>query len=505
MTTATTTLPTIAAAQTGAAEPEAAEHAAATVPPFAVTRPLAGARVIAAADVALLTAALLVAASGSTMAWPRTLAEVSSLTLSVGQLARLVAFAAMSAAAFWAAGLYDAMRVRRRAGEVARIIFATTAVAAFAPLFLTDAQTASISSGAGINFWLMGTASVIVARTVRARVTRSAARCRRALIVGSGPHALRVCRDLSSDPATPYRVLGFVDTVSDTTVPRSRFVTRRTVGSLSDLESILVREHIDEVHVGLPIRSHYPQIQETIRVCERVGVKLMYRADVFDTVLARPQMDSSASRVALRVVTEGFTVAVKRAIDLVGAVTVLILASPVMIAAAIAIKLTSEGPVIFGQERYGLNRRRFRMLKFRTMVQNAERLQAALESQNEAQGPVFKIARDPRITPIGRILRRTSIDELPQLFNVLKGDMSLIGPRPLPLRDVAKFTRTSDMRRFSVRPGLTGLWQVSGRSNLDFDSWIRFDLHYIDNWSLRLDFMILARTIPAVIRGTGAA
>jgi lipopolysaccharide/colanic/teichoic acid biosynthesis glycosyltransferase len=145
------------------------------------------------------------------------------------------------------------------------------------------------------------------------------------------------------------------------------------------------------------------------------------------------------------------------------------------------------------------------MLKFRTMVQNAERLQAALESQNEAQGPVFKIARDPRITRIGRILRRTSIDELPQLFNVLKGDMSLIGPRPLPLRDVAKFTRTSDMRRFSVRPGLTGLWQVSGRSTLDFDSWIRFDLHYIDNWSLRLDAIILARTIPAVIRGTGAA
>ena len=506
MTTATTTLPTIAAAQTGAAEPETAENAvSATVPPFAFTRPLAGARTIAVTDVALVTVALLVAASGSTMTWPRTFAEVSSLTMSVGQLVRLIAFATLSAAVFWAAGLYDATRIRRRTGEIARIVFATTAVTGFAPLFLTDVQAASIDSVTGINFWLMGAGSVIVARTVRARVTRSAARCRRALIVGSGPHALRVCRDLSSDPATPYRVLGFVDTLSDNTVPRSRFVTRRTVGSLSELESILVREHIDEVHVGLPIRSHYPQIQETIRVCERVGVKLMYRADVFDTVLARPQIDSSARRVALRVVTEGFPVAIKRAIDLVGAVVVLVLASPVMIAAAIAIKLTSEGPVIFGQERYGLNRRRFRMLKFRTMVQNAERLQAALESQNEAQGPVFKIARDPRVTPIGRILRRTSIDELPQLFNVLKGDMSLIGPRPLPLRDVAKFTRTSDMRRFSVRPGLTGLWQVNGRSMLDFDTWIRFDLHYIDNWSLRLDFMILARTIPAVIRGTGAA
>jgi lipopolysaccharide/colanic/teichoic acid biosynthesis glycosyltransferase len=145
------------------------------------------------------------------------------------------------------------------------------------------------------------------------------------------------------------------------------------------------------------------------------------------------------------------------------------------------------------------------MLKFRTMVRDAERLQASLEARNEVQGPVFKIARDPRVTPLGRWLRRTSIDELPQLFNVLAGDMSLVGPRPLPLRDVAKFSRSADMRRFSVRPGLTGLWQVSGRSGLGFDRWIELDLHYIDHWSLVLDCTILARTIPAVIRGTGAA
>jgi exopolysaccharide biosynthesis polyprenyl glycosylphosphotransferase len=504
MTTATTTLPTLAGAQSADTD-AAAQTAAGALPPFALTRPLPGARVIAAIDVALLTGALLFAAAGSTMTWPESVSAFLSLTISVRHIVYLAAFAATTVTFFWAAGLYDATRVRRRTSEIGRVVFATTALTAIAPLFLTDGQAAAMDSDAGAEFWLVGVALVAAARTVRARVTRSAARCRRALIVGSGPHALRVCRDLSGDPATSYRVLGFVDTVNDTTGPRSRFVARRTVGTLDELESILVREHIDEVHVGLPIRSHYPQIQETIRVCERLGVKLMYRADVFDTVLARPQMDSSARRVALRVVTEGFPVVIKRAIDLVVATAVLIVASPLLVATAIAIKLTSDGPIIFGQERYGLNRRRFRMLKFRTMVPNAERLQAQLESQNEAQGPVFKIARDPRITRIGRILRRTSIDELPQLFNVLKGDMSLIGPRPLPLRDVAKFTRTSDMRRFSVRPGLTGLWQVSGRSTLDFDSWIRFDLHYIDNWSLRLDAIILARTIPAVIRGTGAA
>jgi lipopolysaccharide/colanic/teichoic acid biosynthesis glycosyltransferase len=145
------------------------------------------------------------------------------------------------------------------------------------------------------------------------------------------------------------------------------------------------------------------------------------------------------------------------------------------------------------------------MMKFRTMVRDAERLQAQVEALNEAEGPVFKIGNDPRLTPIGRWLRRTSIDELPQLFNVLAGDMSLVGPRPLPVRDVALITRSEDMRRFSVRPGVTGLWQISGRSNLGFDRWIALDLHYIDHWSLRLDAAILARTIPAVVRGTGAA
>ena len=505
MATATTTLPAIASAPSAANDAEANGTAGAAIPQFACARPLPGARTVAAADVALLTGALLFAIAETTPAWPQSLADLLSLSITVGRMAQLLGWTASIVTVFWVVGLYDATRVRRRAIEIMRVALATTAVTAITPLFLTAAQAASIDRTTVPTFWITGAAAVIAARAIRAHMTRSEARCRRALIVGSGPQAVRVCRDLSGDPTTPYRVLGFVDTVNDELLPRSRFVARRTVGSLDELESILVGEHVDEVHIGLPIRSQYPQIQETIRVCERVGVKLMYRADVFDTVLARPKMDASATRVALRVVTEGFSVAIKRAIDLAGASMLLIVLSPLILATAVAIKLTSEGPIVFGQERYGLNRRRFRMLKFRTMVQNAERLQAALEALNEAKGPVFKIARDPRITPLGRILRRTSIDELPQLFNVLKGDMSLIGPRPLPLRDVAKFTRTSDMRRFSVRPGLTGLWQVSGRSTLDFESWIRFDLHYIDNWSLRLDFMILVRTIPAVIRGTGAA
>src|SRR4029079_12772736 len=195
---------------------------------------------------------------------------------------------------------------------------------------------------------------------------------------------------------------------------------------------------------------------------------------------------------------------IKRAFDIVAATAALLLLSPLLLAVACAVKFSSPGPVLFSQERYGLNRRRFRMLKFRTMVPNAEALQPALESANEADGPVFKIADDPRITRLGRMLRRTSLDELPQLINVLRGEMSMVGPRPLPLRDVERFTRAADMRRFSVRPGLTCLWQISGRSTLTFGDWITLDLKYIDSWSLAQDLSILCRTVPAVMRGTGA-
>jgi exopolysaccharide biosynthesis polyprenyl glycosylphosphotransferase len=355
-------------------------------------------------------------------------------------------------------------------------------------------------------FWAGSFVAVAVARTTRVCVTRAASRCRSALIVGSGPHAVRICRELSTDPQTRYRVLGFVDTSAD---PRSPFVMRRTLGALDTLEAILVRDHVDEVHVGLPVKSHDPQIQETIRICERIGVKVVYGADIFDTERARVRVDHASgptARVELQVVAEGIPLVIKRGVDVVGAALALIVFGPLMIATAVAIKLTSPGPLIFAQERYGLNRSRFHMLKFRTMVQDAERLQASLEARNEVQGgPMFKMAFDPRVTTLGRWLRRTSIDELPQLFNVLVGKMSLVGPRPLPLRDVARFTRSADMRRFSVRPGLTGLWQVSGRSALRSDAWITLDLHYIDHWSLGLDFATLARTIPAVLRRTGAA
>jgi lipopolysaccharide/colanic/teichoic acid biosynthesis glycosyltransferase len=178
--------------------------------------------------------------------------------------------------------------------------------------------------------------------------------------------------------------------------------------------------------------------------------------------------------------------------------------APLFATVVLLIKLTSPGPIFFLQDRVGYNKRTFRICKFRTMVPNAEKLMANLEKMNEASGPVFKIKDDPRITSVGKFLRRTSIDELPQLINVLKADMSLVGPRPLPIRDYQGFNEDWQRRRFSVKPGITCLWQVNGRSSITFDEWMRLDLQYMDEWSLWLDMKILARTIPAVLKGSGA-
>jgi exopolysaccharide biosynthesis polyprenyl glycosylphosphotransferase len=196
---------------------------------------------------------------------------------------------------------------------------------------------------------------------------------------------------------------------------------------------------------------------------------------------------------------------VKRIFDIIFASILLITLLPILVVSAIAIKLSSPGPVMFIQERVGFGKRIFRMYKFRTMFVNAEKQQADLLELNEASGPVFKINNDPRITTIGKYLRKFSIDELPQLVNVVKGDMSIVGPRPLPVRDYRGFSQDWHRRRFSVRPGITCLWQVNGRSKIQFEDWMKLDMEYIDRWSLWLDLKILIKTIPAVFKGIGAA
>ncbi len=326
-------------------------------------------------------------------------------------------------------------------------------------------------------------------------------RDRRVIIVGTGLRARSLCERLRSHPDCRYHVVGFVDSAP---VEGSYAVLGRT----DHLESILMRQAVDEVILALPVRSKYDEMQRAIDACERVGVQSTYSADLFSTQVTK--RCSIATRdptsVALHMIHNRKAGQVlKRVLDVVGAGLALLFLFPLMIVVGLATKFSSDGPILFCQERFGLNRRTFLMYKFRSMVQDAELKQQHLEHLNETDGPVFKIRNDPRITPLGRFLRRTSIDELPQLFNVLLGDMSLVGPRPLPTRDVIRFAEGRLMRRFSVRPGLTGLWQVSGRSNTTFDHWIKLDLEYIDRWSPGLDIVILARTLPAVFRGKGAA
>jgi exopolysaccharide biosynthesis polyprenyl glycosylphosphotransferase len=249
-------------------------------------------------------------------------------------------------------------------------------------------------------------------------------------------------------------------------------------------------------------------VEEAIRACELEGVEALLLADFFKTQISRTSLDDFSGQPVL-VFHSGpdnaWARLMKQVMDFLGAVVLLPLFLPVIAVAAVVIKLTSKGPIFFKQERAGLNGKPFVMYKLRTMVTNAEQLKQELAQLNEMSGPVFKVTNDPRITKVGGFLRKWSIDEFPQIFNVLRLEMSLVGPRPLPVDEVARFDDVAHRRRLSVRPGLTCLWQVSGRNDIkDFAEWVRLDLLYIDTWTLWLDISILWRTIWVVLRGSGA-
>lgn len=270
----------------------------------------------------------------------------------------------------------------------------------------------------------------------------------------------------------------------------------------------LLHEHSANAVVVSPRNTLFGTIEEAIHACELEGIEVWLFADFFKTRLAQTTVDELGGRPMLVFATgprASWHSVAKGVLDFVGALVLIIATLPLMLAAAIAVKVSSHGPVLFCQRRAGLNGRPFSMLKFRSMVTNAEQLKQELAVLNEMSGPVFKVTNDPRVTRVGRWLRKWSLDELPQLFNVLRGEMSLVGPRPLPLDEVARFDDPAHRRRLSVKPGLTCLWQVSGRNDVrDFSEWVRLDLEYIDNWSIWLDVEILIRTVPAVFSGAGA-
>ncbi len=339
------------------------------------------------------------------------------------------------------------------------------------------------------------------------RVRRRGYNYRQILIIGGNERARHLVDLMVSQGWHGYKLAGLLDDDPD----RAKYLADYNVpylGRLDELENVLLSHVIDEVYVCLPVRAYYEKITSMAHLCEGIGMPIRMIADLFPLRIAtsRVKQFGDIPLLSLSAVPEAeIQLFLKRTIDIVISLLFLVcVASWLFPIIALLIKLDSKGPVFFLQERVGLNQRRFKMIKFRSMVADAEERKRLLEQMNEADGPVFKIRRDPRVTRVGRWLRKYSIDEMPQFINVFLGHMSLVGPRPPIPEEVAKYT-WDQRRRLSVRPGLTGLQQVSGRSDLSFDQWVELDLAYIDNWSLMLDFRILLRTFEAVVLARGAA
>jgi exopolysaccharide biosynthesis polyprenyl glycosylphosphotransferase len=344
----------------------------------------------------------------------------------------------------------------------------------------------------GLNsFVLVFLKEELLLRWRHSRLGRSQTK-RRLVLVGTPIETRQVLADMKHDVEGEYDVVASLDLNEQ---PVERLVE-------------IMHEHSPNGIIMAAQHTYFGQIEQAISVCEREGVEVWLLADFFKPQISQTSVAIFQGRPTLvfrSVPSSTWPLVAKQAVDFFGALVLLMLAFPVMVFAAAGIKLTSRGPVLFRQERSGLNGRPFTMLKFRSMVTDAEQRKHELAALNEMSGPVFKVTNDPRITPFGRFLRKYSIDELPQLLNVLFGEMSLVGPRPLPVAEVRRFDDPAHRRRLSVKPGLTCLWQVSGRSQLkDFKEWVRLDLEYIDNWSLSLDFKILLMTVPVVFSGSGA-
>lgn len=319
------------------------------------------------------------------------------------------------------------------------------------------------------------------------------------LIVGAGNVGSTIAAEFTSNPTLGYRVVGFVD---DHMKRHENGIP--ILGKTTEVLSILKTQPVDEIIVTIP--SERDMVNSFIRELRKFDVQIKIIPDMYNLVTTSVefgQINALPYVTLVKTPMRGIGLFFKRSFDVIAAGIGLLIISPILLATAIAIKLDSKGTVFYRQKRIGKNGQIFHMYKFRSMISNADELKATLEKQNEADGPVFKIKNDPRITRIGQFIRKYSIDELPQLLNVLKGDMSLVGPRPPVSSEVEKYGDW-EWRRLEVLPGITGLWQVSGRSDLSFQQWMNLDLYYIENWSFALDLKILLKTIPTVIKGEGA-
>jgi exopolysaccharide biosynthesis polyprenyl glycosylphosphotransferase len=440
-----------------------------------------------------------------------TLSEFLSMRIKLGNFAIAAVILLAWHFVFSLFGFYQSTRLATLSLLISETVKATTA-ASICLVFVARLFSISMATTRFLLvFWALSSLLVlslrVILRLLLYTVRRRGLNLRYVLILGTNPRAVDFAERITAKPELGFRVLGFVDDEWPG-FQEFRNSSHTLCCKFDDLAEYLRRNVIDEVAIYLPLQSFYKRISQVVALCEQHGIVTRFDSDMFNLKIARlraDDLDGYAQITAFSGSRDGWPILAKRALDVGVSSLLLALLAPFFAILAVLVKYTSEGPVFFLQERVGLNKRKFRIYKFRTMVSNAEKMLPGLEKLNEVSGPVFKIMNDPRVTPVGRFLRRTSIDELPQLFNVLKGDMSLVGPRPLPLRDYEGFSEDWQRRRFSARPGITCLWQVNGRSGVSFDRWMELDLQYMDEWSLWLDLKILARTVPAVLKGSGAA
>ncbi len=464
-------------------------------------------------DQAALFGSLYLAAAVSIAAQPDgDIQNALNVRIHVENFAFAVGFAVIWYVVFALHMLYDYNAAYFQEGKFATLVRATmtgtlllTAAAAFFNYGIVTPFFIISFFGLSVIFCIGGRLALNYA-VLRTRL--GTVHAKQLLIVGTNRRARILAERYQSRPEMGYHFLGFVDTTWSSKTAEEE-ASAAIIASFDELATYL-REHVvDEVIICLPVKSHYAAIAQIVETCEEQGIPLSISTKLFNIQNPRVRQKYFSSSLVLLIsssILDEREMVLKRMIDVVSSLFLLLLLSPLLLLVALLVKLTSRGPAIFVQERVGLNKRVFRLYKFRTMVLDAEAQMAGIEHLNEAEGGHFKIKDDPRITPLGRWLRRSSIDELPQLFNVLTGEMSLVGPRPLPLRDADNIVLDWPRRRFGIRPGITCLWQIAGRADraISFEQWMALDMSYIDRWSLLLDFRILLQTIPAVFRGKGA-
>jgi exopolysaccharide biosynthesis polyprenyl glycosylphosphotransferase len=408
-------------------------------------------------------------------------------------------------------GVYVSKRLVTRFTEAVDVCKATLLACLFLFLSTKALHLQWIGPRFILALWVVCTMAMVagrvVARSLLFALRRRGRNSRFLLIVGTNARAIEFAEQTRKRPELGYNIVGFVD---DDWAGIQGFEAsgQSRCCTFSGLAEFLRHNVVDEAAIYLPLRSYYEHAAELASLCEQHGIVIRIWSQIFKlrgADAAVLDVDEYSRVVALSGSSGTWAELIKRLIDCVGSVVLIALLAPLLLLVSLVVKFTSTGPVFFRQTRVGLNKRQFCIYKFRTMIAEAEQVQDQFLCMNEMTGPVFKIKKDPRVTPLGRILRKSSIDELPQLFNVLKGEMSLVGPRAMSLRDYQLFEEDWQRRRFSVKPGITCLWQVQGRNSIPFEKWMELDLQYIDKWSLWLDLKILAQTVPAVLRGSGAA